>query len=349
MTKKTSLASRIRRRTSTFSFVLGVAGLAMACGSDSNAPASDSAEATVEHDIGESAESLVPPSPKPGAVPRITSATLMPSEPLPGSLLVLSYETTDHTGSELIEGFLWMWNDSKLDFDGADITVPAEARRGDVIKVRMIVRNQRHTSEEVWREVIVENTAEEWLSLSLTPGGEVAPGTRINVTSAVFDHDQDALEYEYVWELNGRRHPNRGMSFPTDGLRGGETISVTVKASDGTSWGSDLESNTVTIANSDPRITSKPPGFSKSGQLRYEITAKDPDGGRRFEYTLDAAPESMQLDPYTGVLTWTPSELDIGTHAIEIRVSDPEGGYALQHFELTIGQSQDTTSPASIE
>lgn len=281
--------------------------------------------------------------------PRILFATLTPRWPAPGETLVLRYGAEDPQGGALSVGILWRWNGRQLDAEGLALRVPDEARRGDTIKARILVQNEIETSERVWREVSVGNTREEWISLKLMPEGEVAPGTVLTAVSEVKDHDGDLIEYQYTWMLNGERHRTAVATFSTVGLRRDDEITVTVNASDGETFGTDRTSNSVKILNSDPTITSTPPEFSQDGSLRYAVEAKDADGDRRFVFSLNTGPESAQIDRLTGVLTWTPTEEDIGTHMIEVRVADRYDGHALQRFELTVGLTPQDPLPASRE
>jgi hypothetical protein len=141
----------------------------------------------------------------------------------------------------------------------------------------------------------------------------------------------------------------KGSTFSTEGLSRDDEISVRVTASDGDSYENEMVSNTVTILNGDPKITSAPPKFSRDGSLRYAVEVKDPDGDRRFLYSLDSGPKTMKIDNISGILTWKPRESDVGEHQIEIRASDRYGGFALQHFNLSVGFQEDDSSPASVQ
>jgi hypothetical protein len=131
------------------------------------------------------------------------------------------------------------------------------------------------------------------------------------------------------------------------GLQRDDEIVVSVTASDGDSYENEMTSNTVKIMNSDPKIISSPPKFSSDGSLRYPVEVKDPDGDRRFLFSLDSGPKSMEIDNISGILTWTPDESDVGEHQIEVRASDRYGGFALQHFDLKVGFHGDEAGPAS--
>jgi hypothetical protein len=136
---------------------------------------------------------------KPETRPRIVSAKLTPEELTPGETVVLEYEAEATNDAALSEGFLWKWNDRRLDNDGPALDVPDEARRGDTIAVRLVVQSDAETSDEVWRTATVVNTPIEWIDLRLTPEGEVAPGTELTAVAEGRDHDKDAIGYQYQW------------------------------------------------------------------------------------------------------------------------------------------------------
>ena len=303
---------------------------------------------------GDSAEPVTEPQREaspvvvaPDRTPEIVSASLTPDEPGPGELLVLNFETRNPDHGELLEGFLWEWNGRRLAADGPELRVPDKARRGDSIRVQLRVQNEAKVSESVWREVEVRNTPAEWIGLELRPDGEVPPGTELVAVAEVVDHDNDPLEFDYTWKLNGDIHESKSNRFSTTHLTRGDRITVSVEVTDGEVFGSTRVSGPVTIMNSDPRITSRPPELSSDGSLRYEVKASDPDGDRRFIYSLDRGPKSMEIDRLTGVLLWSPTEDEVGVHQVEIRVDDRHRGYALQHFELTVGTSPVEPVPAS--
>ena len=59
----------------------------------------------------------------PATRPHITSATLRPSEPVPGQALVMRYEVTGKDGAALTAGFLWHLNDRRLSNAGPELIV----------------------------------------------------------------------------------------------------------------------------------------------------------------------------------------------------------------------------------
>ena len=288
-----------------------------------------------------------PAAAAPDRAPVIVTARLTPDEPAPGDVVTLSFEVRDPNNGELQEGFLWQWNGERLAADGPELQVPENARRGDMIRVQLRVQNDAKVSESVWREVTIRNSPVEWVGLELQPDGEALPGTEIVAVAEVVDHDNDPLEFHYTWKLNGDIQESKSNRFSTTHLTRGDRITVSVEVTDGEVFGSTRVSGPVTIKNSDPKITSRPPEFSSDGSLRYEVKASDPDGDRRFIYSLDRGPKSMKIDRLTGVLLWSPTEDEVGVYQVEIRVKDRHRGYALQHFELTVGTSPAEPVPAS--
>ena len=71
----------------------------------------------------------------------------------------------------------------------------------------------------------------------------------------------------------------------------------------------------------------------------YSVAAEDPDGDP-LEFSLDAAPEGMTIDPAAGTISWEAGEDQRkGTYEFEVIVSDPEGAKAMQPITLTFPDS----------
>lgn len=70
-------------------------------------------------------------------------------------------------------------------------------------------------------------------------------------------------------------------------------------------------------------------------EVRYEVQATDLDGDDLI-YTLIAGPDGAAIDPESGVLTWTPNNLQGGEHEFTIRVEDGRGGSDEQTFTLSV-------------
>ena len=67
----------------------------------------------------------------------------------------------------------------------------------------------------------------------------------------------------------------------------------------------------------------------------YTMTGNDPEGGT-ITFAVRSAPSGFAVHPITGVVTWTPVTEDIGTVAIVLTATDPQGGIAVQSIQVDV-------------
>jgi len=92
----------------------------------------------------------------------------------------------------------------------------------------------------------------------------------------------------------------------------------------------------VERANHNPEITFIADDETYEDSLyTYQVTATDADGDP-LTYELTVFPAGMTIGSQTGLITWTPSAADIGSHDITVRVQDNMGGETLQSYTLTV-------------
>jgi hypothetical protein len=82
----------------------------------------------------------------------------------------------------------------------------------------------------------------------------------------------------------------------------------------------------------------------EGGAYTYAVTAEDPDPDT-MEFRLVQAPSGMAIDPATGIISWTPSEIHVGLREVTVQVSDGKGGANTQTFSLTVIATSDNTPP----
>jgi len=87
--------------------------------------------------------------------------------------------------------------------------------------------------------------------------------------------------------------------------------------------------NQLPIITSTP-ITTATVGFVYS----YDVQATDPDGDT-LTYTLSVAPSGMYIDYPTGIISWSPSSLQLGDNEVVVRVSDGTSSVT-QSFIITV-------------
>ncbi|MFO0013145.1 MAG: Ig-like domain-containing protein, partial [Planctomycetota bacterium] len=94
------------------------------------------------------------------------------------------------------------------------------------------------------------------------------------------------------------------------------------------------------LLNEPPRITSDPVLYVRPNEAhyRYDVRAVDPNQDTPLTYALISHPEGMEIDPLTGRIQWTtgPGSVSVGTHRVEVRVSDPEGLSDIQGYNITV-------------
>ncbi len=89
------------------------------------------------------------------------------------------------------------------------------------------------------------------------------------------------------------------------------------------------------FGNEPPIIQSSPPQNAKLGDTySYQVEAID-DNDADLTYSLLLAPEGMTINSSTGLITWTPTEDQLGENDVSIKVSD--GWYGItQDFSIDV-------------
>jgi len=98
------------------------------------------------------------------------------------------------------------------------------------------------------------------------------------------------------------------------------------------------------LFNSSPVIESDPITTAKEGvAYTYAVESTDPNGDI-LTYSLTTSPDGMTINSATGVISWTPTESQIGDNAVVVEVSDGSKSDT-QPFTITV----DVTLLTSIE
>ena len=91
--------------------------------------------------------------------------------------------------------------------------------------------------------------------MSLSP---TSVGTNDTLTASVSaaDIDSDTISYSYVWKVNGTTVAATGSTLSgVSYFSRGDSVTVTVTPTDGTTAGSAMTSSAVTVSNSAPSAT----------------------------------------------------------------------------------------------
>ena len=121
---------------------------------------------------------------------------------------------------------------------------------------------------------------------------------------------------------------------------------VTIRVDDG-KGGVARESLVVVVKNvNDPPVVRSRPRTeaTESQRYAYKVAASDPDppaAGDRLAYSLLTAPSGMKIGGGTGLVEWTPSNGQVGSHQVVVKVEDGKGGVTGQTFTLVVKNVND--------
>jgi choice-of-anchor C domain-containing protein len=126
---------------------------------------------------------------------------------------------------------------------------------------------------------------------------------------------------------------------PTDVQAGPQNVTVRVTDPGGLT---DEQSFSITVSapppvNLPPAFTSSPITTATVGQpYTYDAGATDTNTGDTLTFSLPAAPAGMGINPATGLISWTPTNTQVGSQAVTVRVTDPGGLTDEQSFSITV-------------
>ena len=103
-----------------------------------------------------------------------------------------------------------------------------------------------------------------------------------------------------------------------------------------------------TTQNLSPQITSAPPITAEPEILySYQVEASDPNADP-LTFLLVSGPSGMTIGNTTGLVNWTPSDLQIGDFSVTVEVSDGQGETEQQAFVINVALPQGTNRPPVI-
>jgi len=174
------------------------------------------------------------------------------------------------------------------------------------------------------------------------------PQYKVSVVAG--DPDGDPVTLTYKWLRNDKEIPGaKTDTLDTKDFRKKDVLTVLVTPSDGKATREGHAGFPVTIENSAPCFTSKPPagisliaakeGPAREGSYEYAVTAVDPDEDP-VTFELKKAPPGMTIDAATGKVTWKLTVENKGKHRVVIAAKDNDKGVTQQEFELDIPLAQ---------
>ena len=158
----------------------------------------------------------------------------------------------------------------------------------------------------------------------------VEEGTRVDFEGTYVDPGDD--DHTYSWEFGNESTDDQRVTAYTYRDNGVFAAIFTVTDDDG---GLDRDTRVVTVTNVAPEIVSDPvDNVQPEAPYVYAVQVVDP-GDDELTYTLEQAPEGMEVSEQ-GVITWSP-DIEAGELTIALRVDDDDGGTDAQIWTLAVG------------
>lgn len=175
------------------------------------------------------------------------------------------------------------------------------------------------------------------------------PGVAYSYQVQGADPNNDPLVFSLSAAPSGMTINATGVITWTPGDSQTGDSAVTVQVSDGRG-GIASQSYTINVAsppgvNRAPRITSTPVTSGTIGQAyQYDVEAADPDNDA-VVFSLIGSPAGSAIDPFTGLITWTPGSSQVGAQVLTVEAQDGRGGRALQSFAVQVAPSTTELPP----
>jgi hypothetical protein len=83
-------------------------------------------------------------------------------------------------------------------------------------------------------------------------------------------------------------------------------------------------------------------GINEDSLFTYSVVASDVDlPSDVLEFSLTTAPSGMTIDSATGSISWTPLNEHVGIHGVTVKVTDSEGAFDTEGFQITVTNVND--------
>ncbi len=270
------------------------------------------------------------------APPRIDAIEFEPERLIAGGTVRAVVQASDPDGDNLWFHYAWTIDGLPARSGTAELSLNV-ASRGDSVEVTVVAHDGAKESDPARESATLENAPPRLVRVEILPAGELVAGAPVIVRPEARDADGDPLTLHYEWTVNNRRQLEKGPSLDTKSLRRGDKVVVKIVASDGEDESEPFVSPTMEVANTPPRIVSKPGRPSADGVFRYRVAAEDPDGDPGLQFHLEKAPEGMEIDSMSGAIQWVPRRDQAGVHTVSVIADDLRGGRSRQRFEVTVG------------
>ncbi len=212
---------------------------------------------------------------------------------------------------------------------------------GHQVQVRVFDGKGAYATQSFSLQVLADTPANNPPAITSTPSFVVNAGKLFEYDMNAFDPDGDTLVYSLPLAPSGMAiDPGTGLVSWTPSKTEVGIHKVEIKVDDGRGGTAtqkfDLE---VVQVNHSPLFTSTPGVSATEGILYlYDVDAVDADDDS-LVFSIMTGPSGMTIDSATGVIQWTPSAANAGTHPVLVKVSDGKGGEAFQNYSILVAEA----------
>jgi Putative Ig domain len=158
----------------------------------------------------------------------------------------------------------------------------------------------------------------------------------IKIKPKVEADNPSVVSYLYDWKVNGESTGQMQNRLSGEYFGKDDTVVAVITPSDENGEGENYEFE-ITIENTPPQITSRPPSGNIVDRYTYQVVVRDPDSDD-ITYSITDEPSGMTIDSATGLIEWPINPSITGNYAIKIEVTDTSGDGASQTFDLNFGE-----------
>ena len=186
--------------------------------------------------------------------PSIASVSVSPAPATASDTLSCSYtgfsDADDDSDASTLS---WTVNGSSV---STDSTLEGTFVGGDVVACTVTPDDGTDTGTAVSASVTIDNTAPVLDAVTLSPDPAYEGDTLTCTPGTATDADGSSVSYSYSWLVDGVDSGTTGSTLSSTYFDRDQPVHCTVTPSDGTDDGDAVASNTVTISNTAPSITS---------------------------------------------------------------------------------------------
>jgi hypothetical protein len=269
--------------------------------------------------------------------PDVVSVAIAPEHPTTEDALTAALRVIDPDRDRVSIDVTWYRNGSVYDDTGRQVIDPHEFVRDDRVWFEASISDGAEEIVVHSDPVTIANALPTASAIRITPP-EPSAADMLEVEMQGGDADGDPVTWSYRWQIDGVAVEGaQTKRLPPGRARRGARVVAEVSGNDGFEHGEWSASPSVVLGNAAPKVTTQPVyGLASPGRYVYEVKAEDPDGDQPLRFELGSGPPGMAIDLVSGVITWPVPQDAQGAYPVEIAVSDPHGGRAVQRYTLEV-------------